>query len=419
LLISPDLLRDDGLLDARDLSAAPRFPDGRADYGGAAAYKNGLLRRAYERFRGEDGFEHFCGREAVWLDDYALYAALKESHGGRPWTEWAPELARREPEALAQARADLGDAVHFQKWAQWVFHEQYMRVRRAANARGIRIVGDLPIFVALDSADVWAHPELFSLDEAGRPAVVAGVPPDYFSATGQLWGNPLYRWDALERDGYGWWVRRMRRALDLYDLVRIDHFRGFESYWEVRAGETTALNGRWAPGPGDRFFAALRNQLGALPIIAEDLGLITPEVHALRDRLGLPGMKVVQFAFSDPENPYLPHNHVPNSVVCTGTHDNDTTRGWWAGAPPEQQVFARRYLGRPYLDAPWDFIRVALGSASDLAIVPVQDVLGLGSEARMNRPGEAEGNWEWRMRPGALTPALAARLRELAELYDR
>ncbi|MDP9351224.1 MAG: 4-alpha-glucanotransferase [Chloroflexota bacterium] len=419
LLISLELLVEDGLLTNAELAAAPVFSADRVDYHAVAVFKNEMLSRAYGRFRDAGAFEQFCVAESDWLNDYALYAALKDEYHGALWNTWAPELVARRPEALEQARAHLSREVRFQQWVQWIFFEQYRRLKREANRRGVRIVGDLPIFVALNSADVWAHPEIFYLDEGGEPTVVAGVPPDYFSETGQLWGNPLYRWDVLAADGYEWWVRRMRKVLEMYDLVRVDHFRGFEAYWEVPVREKTAINGRWVPGPGLPFFEELRTRLGDLPIIAEDLGLITPEVEELRDRLGLPGMKVLQFAWSDPENPYLPHNHVPNSVVYTGTHDNDTTRGWWESTTEKERKFARRYLDRDLADVSWDFIRLAHASAAELAIVPVQDVLGLGSEARMNIPGEGEHNWAWRLPPAALTPQHAKRLRDLTELYDR
>lgn len=419
LLISLDLLVEEGLLAAADFAGSPEFPPGKVDYPAVAAFKNEMLSRAYSRFEDVPAFRKFCEIEAEWLDDYALYAALKDRHAGTLWNTWPSDLVSRRPEALEQAREALCQEVRFQKWVQWEFFEQYRRLKQEANRRGVRLVGDLPIFVALNSADVWAHPELFYLDKKGEPTVVAGVPPDYFSETGQLWGNPLYRWDALAASGYDWWVRRMRKALEMYDLVRIDHFRGFEAYWEVNAEETTAIKGRWIQGPGLRFFEELRTQIGELPIIAEDLGLITLEVEQLRDRLELPGMKVLQFAWSNSENPYLPHNHVPNSVVYTGTHDNDTTRGWWESTSEREHKFARRYLDHDLADISWDFIRLALGSVANLAIVPVQDVLELGNEGRMNRPGEAENNWDWRMLPGALTAKHARRLRDLTELYDR
>ncbi|HEX5503681.1 MAG TPA: 4-alpha-glucanotransferase [Thermomicrobiales bacterium] len=419
LLVSVARLRDDGLLDRADLADAPAFPTKVVAYEAVRPYKEGLLRRAHARFRPDAAFRAFAAREGAWLDDYALFAALRARHGGAHWWDWEPPLARRKPAALARARRALADELGFQRFVQYRFCADYAALRRAARARGIRLIGDLPIFVARDSADVWAHPDLFLLDADGAPTAVAGVPPDYYSATGQLWGNPLYRWDAMARDGYAWWTARLRAALALYDLVRLDHFRGFEAYWAVPAGAETAANGRWVAGPRDDFFDAARAALGGLPFIAEDLGLITPEVHALRERVGLPGMKVLQFAFSDPDSPYLPHTFTPDCVVYTGTHDNDTTRGWWAAADDAERAFARRYLGRDGADIAWDLIRLAFGSVAALAVVPLQDVLDLGSAARMNTPGVPTGNWAWRCPPGALTPALAARLRDLATVYGR
>jgi 4-alpha-glucanotransferase len=431
LLVSLDRLVEAGLLVPSDLPRRPRFPSDRVEYEAVTAFKLRLLRRAHGRFRAGPEFETFCRREAEWLDDYALFMALKERHRGAAWTAWPPELQARDPAALDRARAELAREMAFQKFVQFLFSVHYAVVRREAWARGVRIIGDVPIFVDLDSADVWTHQELFHLDSRRRPTIVAGVPPDYFSATGQLWGNPLYRWDVLRRERYAWWVRRMRKALELYDLVRLDHFRGFESYWAVPAGEATAVHGRWEAGPGAEFFDALRAELGGeLPLIAEDLGIITPQVEQLRDKLGLPGMKVLQFAFSDPANWHLPHNYAPNSVAYTGTHDNDTTRGWWEHAREPERAFARRYLGRrrPRLrrnprresaSVCEELVRVALSSVAALAVVPMQDVLGLGSEARMNTPGTTEGNWEWRLDAAALTPRLARRLRDLAELYNR
>src|SRR5215210_578956 len=419
LLIATDRLVEEGLLDPALLEDLPPFPQDAVDYDAVTPFKQGLLRQAYARFRPGLDFDEFREREAGWLGDYALFMALKGRHDGAGWNEWEPDLAARQPDALARAREDLVDEVAFHQFVQYLFFSHYGAVRREAEARGIRLVGDLPIFVAFDSADVWAHPDLFYLDAANRPTVVAGVPPDYFSATGQLWGNPLYRWDVMARDGYAWWLARLRAALALCDLVRVDHFRGFEAYWEVPAGETTAANGRWVRGPGDRLFAAVRDELGGLPIIAEDLGLITKEVGALRDRFALPGMKVLQFAFSDPANPYLPHNYTGNCVVYTGTHDNDTTRGWWESLSAKERAFARRYLGRDGEEIAWDLIRLAFGSVAALAVVPLQDLLDLGSAARMNTPGQEWGNWTWRFRAAALTDALGQRLRELTELYGR
>jgi 4-alpha-glucanotransferase len=350
------------------------------------------------------------------------------------WTSgWPLPAVRREKAALQKMRRELADEIQAQKFQQFLFALQWRALKRHANERGIRLIGDVPIFVAGDSADVWANQELFQLDENGRPLAVAGVPPDYFSATGQLWGNPLYDWPRHREEGYCWWIRRVHSALQRVDLLRLDHFRGFEAYWRVQAGETTAVKGRWVKGPGAELLTALRRGLaggssaarsarsaGSLPIIAEDLGVITPAVERLRLRFGLPGMKVLQFAFDEAfDNPYLPHHHEPNCVVYTGTHDNDTTTGWYAAASDEVRDRLRRYLGRDGHDIAWDLIRAVMASVARTALVPVQDLLHLGSEARMNFPSRAEGNWQWRLRPGQLGPEIAVRLRELASLYDR
>ncbi len=415
LLISTQHLAEHGLLD----STPPCVAAGPVDYPAVIASKQGTLREAYENAEPGEGFERFCAENRVWLEDYALYAALKEKSGGAAWTGWDRGISDRNPETLSRARRELGREVRFHKFVQYLFFEDWRAVKQAANEAGIEIIGDLPIFVSHDSADVWANQELFRLDGSGEPSVVAGVPPDYFSETGQLWGNPLYDWEEMQRNGYRWWVERMRQALTLYDAVRIDHFRGFESSWEVPAGEKTARGGRWVKGPGEKLFRALEDALGELPVIAEDLGNITAEVESLRDNLGLPGMKVLQFAFSSPDNPHLPHNYEhENWVVYTGTHDNDTTKGWWASAPIEERAFARRYLGREYVST-WDFIRLAYSSVASRAVVPMQDVLSLGSEARMNLPGTTKGNWSWRMPESAPSPGLAAKLRHLAETYGR
>jgi 4-alpha-glucanotransferase len=419
LLISPDRLVEEGALSPADVSDAPELPTSKVDYGAASEWKLGLLREAHARAGELPGFEEFRGLHSGWLDDYALFMALKDDHGGGPWVEWPPELRDREPAALAAARERLGGDIAFYRFVQHAFFRQWEAVRREAASLRIQVVGDLPIFVAHDSADVWAHRELFYLDAGGAPTVVAGVPPDYFSETGQLWGNPLYRWDALAERGYGWWAARIWLSLRLYDSVRIDHFRGFESYWEVHGGAGAAVDGRWVPGPGLEFFRALRERLGELPIIAEDLGVITPEVEALRDAARLPGMKVLQFAWGEPDSQYMPHNYPANCVVYTGTHDNDTTRGWWRRAPKEEKELLRRYLGRAPRDISWDMLRLALGSVARLSIAPAQDLLALGSEARMNTPGAEAGNWTWRLGPDALTPALAERLRDLCETYGR
>ncbi len=421
LLISTDRLLRDGLLTPDDLADLPDFPAERVDFGPVIVYKRLLLRRAYARFVAHDGMRQLEGWYAPWLADFALFMALKDYHGGAVWSAWAPELARRHPAALAEAREHLAEASGFHSFCQYRFFQDWGDLKREANAVGIRLIGDLPIFVAYDSADVWANQDLFFLDAAGRPSVVAGVPPDYFSATGQLWGNPLYRWDVMARDDFAWWAERLRLSLTLFDLARIDHFRGFAAYWEIPASETTAINGRWVPGPGAAFFAAIQAQLGYLPIIAEDLGLITPDVLELREAFGLPGMVVLQFSPSDPQNVYLPHHHERNSVVYTGTHDNDTTRGWWTATSDAERAFVQRYLGHPVAEATIapDFIRLAFGSVARTAVIPLQDVLNLGPAARMNIPGTAGGNWGWRYAADALTAPLAAWLRDLTELYAR
>lgn len=430
LLVDPEPLVAEGWLPREDLAAAPALPDDRVDFGAVMPVVAGLLDRAHAGFRAaaHDGaraaYERWRADQAAWLEDWALFAALKERHGGRPWTEWPAGEARREPAALEAARAGLADALDRHRFRQWVFHRQWHALRRHAQSRGVRLFGDVPIFVAHDSADVWANPGLFRLDNAGRPVVVAGVPPDYFSKTGQRWGNPLYDWDVLRASGWNWWIARLRAALDQVDLVRIDHFRGFAAYWEIPAAETTAVRGRWVPGPGADFFHAVRDALGALPIVAEDLGVITPEVERLRDDFGLPGMKVLQFAWSDPGNPFLPHAHVPNCVVYTGTHDNNTTIGWWREEATEQQKnFLGAYLGRSIrtLDAEphWTLIRLGMMSTAHTFVAPMQDLLGLGPEARLNTPAAASGNWAWRLPRSALDGPVGEVLAELTRLYRR
>ncbi len=426
LLISLEILAKEGFLSREDLDQAPALPAARVDYDAVAAFKLPLLHLACQRFGdGASGqqraeFERFCRLNGSWLEDYALYAALKEAHGGAAWSRWEPEIAACQPEALEHWRRRLEGEIRFHRFAQFEFSRQWAVLKRYANERGVRIVGDIPIFVALDSADVWSRPELFHLDEKGNPTVVSGVPPDYFARTGQRWGNPLYRWNILVQEGYGWWVQRFRVILSQVDLVRIDHFRGFQAYWEVPAQYKTAERGRWVEGPGEPFFRALERALGPLPVIAEDLGIITPEVEALRDTLGYPGMKVLQFAFGgDARNPYLPHNFERRCVVYTGTHDNDTTVGWFNSRPRQERASILRYLGRDGSEIHWDLLRLALASVADVAVAPLQDVLGLGSEARMNLPGQPSGNWSWRFTADQLSPQLAARLGELAATYGR
>jgi 4-alpha-glucanotransferase len=426
-LLSADLLVEDALLE-EDEARAPAFDPAQADFTGTARWKDGLLRRAHAAFRASAspglraGFAEFRERQREWLEDWTLFRALRDVHGA-PWTAWPAPLRRRDAGALARAREELAGETERHALAQFLFDRQWGELRRYAASRGIFVVGDIPIFVAHDSADVWAHPELFALDGEGHPTVVSGVPPDYFSSTGQRWGNPLYRWEAMEREGYAWWTARFRRTLEMVDIARIDHFRGFESYWEVPAEEATALHGRWMPGPGTKLFAAVERELGPLPLIAEDLGIITPEVERLRDELGFPGMRVLQFAFGgdDPDNPHLPVNFPRECVAYTGTHDNNTAVGWWsdeAGAG-ERAALAGLAGGAHPAEVGWGMIEVVLASNADLAVVPLQDVLGLGSEGRMNTPGSVSGDWRWRFRDGALTRERASRLRDITARTGR
>lgn len=434
LLIALEPLHAAGWLAAEELVPAPAFDDDRADYAALRPWRMARLRRAAERFfaapRGEAyaRYAAFCHAARDWLDDYALFMAIEARQGGRPWQAWPPALARREPAALREASRSLAAECDFRRFCQWCFDRQWQALRACAAARGVALIGDLPIFVAAHSADVWAHPHLFELAADGRPRVVAGVPPDYFSATGQRWGNPLYRWAAHAEDGYRWWRARLRRVLALCDSVRIDHFRGFEAYWEIPAAAPTALEGRWRPGPGQALLAALAEALPARPsaapavppIIAEDLGLITPAVDALRRAAALPGMRVLQFAFDGrADNPYLPHNYEADTVVYTGTHDNDTVLGWWSGLTPQVQDYVRRYLGVDGRAIHWDLIRAASASVARLSIVPMQDVLGLGAAARMNRPGAPDGTWEWRFRWRQVEPWQSAQLADFASLHGR
>lgn len=425
-LISPERLIEDDLLSWAALAEAPDFPDARVDYGAVVPWKMGLLRDALARFHERassalrEEYARFRNENTAWLDDFALFMALKEAHGQRAWVEWPERYARRSPQALAEARRHLAGEIELHAFAQFLFFKQWDALREAAHARDIQIIGDLAIFVAHDSADVWAHPEFFTLDEHGQPTTVAGVPPDYFSQTGQRWGNPLYRWDALRETGYHWWVERVRQALRVNDIIRLDHFRGFEAYWEIPAADPTAEHGEWRLGPGEALFTAIREQLGEAPFIAEDLGVITPEVRALQAALGLPGMRVLQFAFSDAaENHDLPHNFIPDAVVYTGTHDNDTTRGWFATREGKERDYTLDYLRCEPEEVAPEMIRLAYASVAGMALVPMQDVLDLGTEARMNFPSRPDGNWEWRFTAERLTPERAEWLKRLATLYGR
>jgi 4-alpha-glucanotransferase len=424
-LVSFDALVADGLLTPEDADGSA-LDNGAVDFGQVSRWKEERLRRAHATLRRGGSsplsaeLEAYRATNTGWLRDYALFRAIRDAHRGASWTEWDPALRDREPAAVRRAAADLAGEIEFREFEQFLFDRQWSALRAYANARGVSVIGDIPIFVAHDSADVWAHPELFELDDGGRPLVVAGVPPDYFSETGQRWGNPLYRWDRAREGIYDWWVERFRRALSWVDVVRVDHFRGFESYWEIPAEEETAVRGRWRKGPGAELFRAVEQRLGALPVIAEDLGLITPDVEELREELDYPGMRVVQFGFDgDPVNPHLPANYTRHSVVYTGTHDNDTLAGWWAKASDEERAEVLERVDPAGDDASWPIAELVLGSRADLAILPVQDVLGLGSDARMNTPGTISANWTWRLRPGELTPEAGDRLRRATERSGR
>lgn len=437
-LISLQKLAEEGLLDSADVDNPPWFPLQRVDYGGVMSHKMPLLVKSFQNFKNKystkypDDYLVFCEGHAFWLEDYALFAALKEAHNGRIWTRWEEGASQRDANVLVKWRNRLAERVQFWKYVQYQFFKQWASLRRHCHKNGIRIIGDIPVYVAHDSAEVWAHKELFYLDEQGDPVVVAGVPPDYFSATGQRWGNPIYHWDMMAQSGYRWWIDRFRINFLLADIVRLDHFRGFEAYWEIPATNSTAMHGRWVRGPGIALFDAVKAELGNAQMIAEDLGIITAEVDALRERLGYPGMRILQMAFgNDPKAlDYRPHRHIRNCAVYTGTHDHNTTVGWFTAEPgtqttqtreeiKEEREYALKYLGTDGKLIHWDFIRLALSSVAKLAVFPLQDVLGLGTEARMNFPGTSQGNWEWRFTFDMLTPKMRDRLTELTRIYER
>lgn len=414
-LISPELLVEDGLLTEGDLENGPDFPADRVDYGSVITRKLELLDVAFDRFEAgsklREEFSTFQATNRVWLDDFALFMAFKDLYSLKPWTEWPAPLRDRVPLQMQKARTAYATDVKRHSFLQFLFFRQWRALKAVAVEAGVSIIGDLPIFVAHDSADVWANPELFHLGPDGRPTVVAGVPPDYFSETGQLWGNPLYRWDVHAESEYAWWLARFRAIFRMVDIVRVDHFRGFVDYWEVPAGAETAVHGRWRDGPGAVFLQAVMNELGDLPVIAEDLGEINPAVFELRDHFELPGMKILQFAFEDDlSNDFLPHHYPVNCVVYTGTHDNDTVVGWWESIGKEEREFVRSYLGITGEDIAWDLISAAWESRAVVAIAPLQDLLGLGTEARMNYPGTLGGNWTWRLSEGAFDGSVGARL---------
>lgn len=432
MLISPEKLLDLGHLSPSDLEDTPELAADRVDFGRVIPFKTILLNHAFAAFRTNapqaqrQAFTRFCLEQSFWLDDFALFMALKETHQLRPWHAWEPELVRREPEALARARESLADEIENQKYRQWQFFEQWLALKGYANAHGIRIIGDIPLYVSDDSADVWSNPQLFHFDENLEPTVVSGVPPDYFSETGQLWGHPIYRWDVMKQNAYAWWIARFSMAFTQADVVRIDHFRGFYNYWEVPAGEKTAVKGRWLYGPDADLFHAVTAALGDVAIIAEDLGDFDQPsragVDALQTEFGFPGMKVVQFAFVDgATDPFLPHNFTRDWVVYTGTHDNDTSVGWYTASSTEKERdYARRYMGRDGTDIAWDLIRLAWASVANTAMTTAQDLLSLGHTARMNTPSTTGApNWCWRLLPGQLEESVAARLAEFTAIYGR
>lgn len=437
LLISPERLGKEGLINENDPANVRSLPGGGIDFAAAHELKDAVLAQAFTSYQRttdtefRSAFETFAELNAAWLDDYALFRALKNAHGGGPWYEWDRSLACRTQAALERARQELHEQIEAQKFYQFLFFKQWSELKTYCNRRGIKIIGDIPIFVAHDSADVWTNPDQFKLNPDGSPIVVAGVPPDYFSKTGQYWGNPLFNWDHMLADGFKWWIERVRATLEMVDIVRIDHFRGFAACWEIPGGDKTAERGRWVQAPGRELFNAIRHALGELPIIAEDLGVITPDVENLRDDLGFPGMRILQFAFSsDAKNLDLPHNYHRNLVVYTGTHDNDTTVGWFNSVAGEgstrsakqiesERRFCMKYLATKGEKIHWDFIRALFASVASLALVPMQDLLGLGTEARMNLPNSTSGNWLWRFNENALTNEIAKELRDLSDLYGR
>jgi 4-alpha-glucanotransferase len=428
LLIDLAELQQRGWLAAADLEPVAGLDPRLVNWAAVYPYRMDRLARAAQRFAaGASDTDRaelaaFSAAHASWLPDYALFMALAEHHDWRDWCDWPDGLAERRAPALAAAREQHAQRIDFWTFCQWSFFRQWARLRAYAKERGVKVVGDAPIFIAHQSAEVWARPELFELDAHGRPSVVAGVPPDLFSATGQRWGNPLYRWAAHAQEGYAWWIERVRRTFELVDVVRIDHFRGFAGYWEIPASEPTAMHGRWVAGPGEALFRALAAALGPVPIIAEDLGVITPDVDGLRKGAGLPGMRILQFAFGEGEGAerrFLPHNHEPDTVVYTGSHDNDTTVGWWESAPEGARHHLREYLATDGRTVHWDLIRAACSSVADTAIYPMQDVLGLDGAHRMNFPGKGDGNWAWRFGWDQVPADIAQRLRRMAQLYER
>lgn len=433
LLISLEMLGEEKWLEQGELDQSPSFSRDRVDYEKVIEFKMPLLRKSYERFTSDSNpsalaeFEAFCSRSGSWLEAYSLFMAIKKSHNNTAWNEWEEGIRRAGKMSDESYLEKLADEASFHKYLQFQAFRQWSRLKTYCNDHGIKIMGDVAHFVALDSADVWQHQDMFYLDSESKPTVVAGVPPDYFCKTGQFWGNPVYRWPEMAKDGYSWWIERFRSTFSLMDSVRMDHFRGFEQYWEIAGHETTAVNGRWALGPGANLFEAVKQAIGQIQVLAEDLGMITAEVSALRESFGFPGMRVLQFAFGSEGtlNPHRPHNYLRNCVVFTGTHDNDTTIGWFrnlseeGSAAEKERNIVLKYLGSTGEEINWDLIRLALSSIADIAIIPFQDILGLGSEARMNTPGTMRGNWEWRFRKEMVNGKMIERLKELTEITDR
>lgn len=426
LLISPDKLVEDGLLSGDDVANKPDFPVDKADFGAVYKWKSELLPRAFENYlRNANSdlaarYNGFCRENAFWLDDYTLFQSIRASQGHNPWHQWPDGLRMRDGAEIRIAVEQLSADIAAQKFFQFLFFDQWRAVRDHANARGVSVIGDLPIFVALDSADVWCNQDKFKLKADGTAEFVAGVPPDFFSSTGQLWGNPIYDWEAMRRDNFGWWSARVAFALRMTDIVRLDHFIGFVRNWAVPAGDATAENGEWLDVPGRELFSALVSNLGELPVIVEDLGAMIAEVERLRDDAGFPGMRILENAFGgDARNQDLPHNHIRHSVAYVGTHDNDTGIGWYRSAPKNVRQHCRKYLHSNGREIHWDLIRAVMASVADVAILQMQDVLGLGSEARMNTPATTSGNWAWRLNSDALNDELSLRLRDLAEIYGR
>jgi 4-alpha-glucanotransferase len=427
LLISPEILFRKGLLEKAEVKNPPNHPKSKVDYAKVAVYKDKFFHLAYGRFqrtKKSKGYERFCAKNKRWLEDYALFVSIKGHFRGKSWSQWPREIRERKSDVLKSLRGKLHDNVEMVKFLQFIFLEQWLSLKKYCNAKKIQIIGDIPIYAIYDSADVWTHPELFKLDHDKKPYAVAGVPPDYFSRTGQLWGNPVYNWDVLQKKSYDWWIQRVKHNLQLFDWMRIDHFRGFVAYWEVPAARKVATRGRWTSAPAVDFFNTLTRALPQLPIIAEDLGVITPDVIEVKEHFGFPGMKILLFAFGEefPDSPFLPHNLEKNCVLYTGTHDNNTVRGWIENeitAADKKRLF--QYLGRkvPAKDLHWELIKVAMMSVANTAIFPMQDVLGLSGDHRMNRPARRKGNWKWRLLPGQLTPALTEKLKQMTEIYGR